>query len=49
MPVAFGKPIDPGRYKGVGRDEMLTDLEDEIRVAHETAERIRRKKRAANV
>lgn len=40
--VAFGKPIDPARYKGAGRAEMLADLGDEIRVAYEAAQRIRR-------
>jgi 1-acyl-sn-glycerol-3-phosphate acyltransferase len=40
--VAFGTPIDPTRYAGMDRDAMLTDLEREIRVAYETAERVRR-------
>ena len=40
--VAFGKAIDPARYQGADREEMLADLENEIRVAYEAAERIRR-------
>ena len=40
--VAFRKPIEPKRYKGAEREEMLTDLENEIRAAYETAEQVRR-------
>lgn len=41
--VAYGRAIEPGRYKGAGREDMLADMEREIRVTYEAAERIRRK------
>jgi 1-acyl-sn-glycerol-3-phosphate acyltransferase len=41
--VAFGKAIDPARYKRAAREEMLSDLGNEVRVAYEAAEKLRRK------
>lgn len=41
--VAFGRAIDPERYKGMDRDAILADLHAEICAAHVAAERIRRK------
>jgi 1-acyl-sn-glycerol-3-phosphate acyltransferase len=40
--VAYGEPVDPVRYKGMEREAMLADLGDEIRKAHDAAERVRR-------
>src|SRR4029079_14393039 len=39
--VSVGKPIDPKRYEGMARDEMLTDLHREIAAQLEEAERLR--------
>lgn len=41
--VAVGKPIDPVRYKGVDRDEMLADLRNEIVKQTVEADHVRRK------
>jgi 1-acyl-sn-glycerol-3-phosphate acyltransferase len=41
--VSIGKPIDPRRYEGMARDEMLSDLHREIAAQLEVAERLRRK------
>ena len=41
--LSVGKPIDPARYKGVGRDEMMEDLRREIVVQFEAAKRLKRK------
>jgi 1-acyl-sn-glycerol-3-phosphate acyltransferase len=41
--VAFGPAIDPARYKGMDREDVVADLQKEIGAAHEMAERIRRK------
>jgi hypothetical protein len=41
--VSMGEPIDPSRYKGMGRDEMLADLRNEIVKQTEIAERTKRK------
>jgi 1-acyl-sn-glycerol-3-phosphate acyltransferase len=40
--VAFGRPIDPARFKGVDRDRLLTELQDAIRATVGRAERLRR-------
>jgi 1-acyl-sn-glycerol-3-phosphate acyltransferase len=41
--VSMGAPIDPSRYKGMNRDEMLADLQTEIVNQTEIAKRVRRK------
>src|SRR5947208_14814449 len=41
--VAVGKPIDPARYKGMDRDEMLADLREHPVRQAAAAERLRRK------
>jgi len=41
--VAFGRPIDPARYKTMDREAMLVDLGAAIRTAYEAAERVRRR------
>lgn len=41
--LSVGKPIDPVRYKGVGRDEMMEDLRREIVLQFEAAKRLKRK------
>ncbi|MBA4188965.1 MAG: hypothetical protein C0467_13290 [Planctomycetaceae bacterium] len=41
--VSIGKPIDPARYKGSSRDEMLADLQNEIQKQVVEAEALRRK------
>lgn len=41
--VHVGEPIPPDRYANRSREEMLADLEREIRAAHAAAERVRRK------
>ncbi len=41
--VSVGRPVEPGRYKGLGRDAILADLGREIGAQFETAERLRRK------
>jgi 1-acyl-sn-glycerol-3-phosphate acyltransferase len=41
--VAVGEPINPGRYKGKDRDEIVTDLRDEIVKQTVEAEKLRRK------
>jgi 1-acyl-sn-glycerol-3-phosphate acyltransferase len=43
LAVAFGPLIDPGRYAGQDRHDVLAHLQNEVRLAHEAAERIRRK------
>lgn len=42
--VSFGRAIDPARYRGVDRDAMLADLENEIRRAYFSADEIRRRR-----
>jgi 1-acyl-sn-glycerol-3-phosphate acyltransferase len=41
--LSVGKPIDPVRYKGASRDEMMEDLRREIVVQFEAAKRLKRK------
>lgn len=41
--LSVGKPIDPIRYKGMDRDDMMDDLRREIVAQVEAAERLRRK------
>ncbi len=41
--VSVGEPIDPARYKGKDRDEMLADLHREIAKQAAAAEELRRK------
>jgi 1-acyl-sn-glycerol-3-phosphate acyltransferase len=41
--VSMGEPIDPARYKGTDRDEMLADLRNEIVRQTEVAKKLRRK------
>lgn len=41
--VHVGRPIPPERYASLPREEMLADLERELRAAKEAAERLRRK------
>ena len=40
--VSMGQPIDPVRYKGMSREEMLADLRDEIVKQTAVAEQVRR-------
>lgn len=41
--VSMGEPIDPARYKGMGRNELLADLRGEIVKQVAVAEEVRRK------
>lgn len=41
--ASVGEPIDPARYKGIGREEMLADLRAEIVKQTVIAEALRRK------
>ncbi|QEL13943.1 lysophospholipid acyltransferase family protein [Limnoglobus roseus] len=41
--VHVGEPIPPARYERLPREEMLADLERELRAAKDAAERLRRK------
>lgn len=41
--VSVGKPIDPSRYKGMDREEMMADLHREIAAQFEAAKKLRRK------
>jgi 1-acyl-sn-glycerol-3-phosphate acyltransferase len=41
--VAIGKPLDSKRYATMPREQMLEELQDELKKVHVEAERIRRK------
>jgi 1-acyl-sn-glycerol-3-phosphate acyltransferase len=41
--VSVGQPIDPARYEGMSRDEMLRDLHAAIVAEQQAAEKLRRK------
>jgi 1-acyl-sn-glycerol-3-phosphate acyltransferase len=43
LAVSMGKPIDPSRYKGMSREEMLADLREEIVKQTVIAKQLRRK------
>jgi 1-acyl-sn-glycerol-3-phosphate acyltransferase len=44
--VSVGKPIDPARFTGVSRDEMLGELQQAVRIEMGKAERLRRKSKS---
>lgn len=41
--VSVGRPIDPGRYRKMSRDDMMADLQEAVQAQFEAAERLRRK------
>ncbi len=43
LAVSVGRPIDPDRYRGLDRDEIVTDLFDVLVRQQAAAERLRRK------
>jgi 1-acyl-sn-glycerol-3-phosphate acyltransferase len=43
LAVSIGKPIDPERYRGMEREEILADLHREMGIQWAEAERLRRK------
>lgn len=43
LAVSIGKPIDPARYEGMPRQEVLADLSSQIQACQAHAEKLRRK------